>query len=475
MFTPLPIGSSAIAESIIAFGSTDESVLYQHDLKSDPLNGLVKPTGHISDTNSEGMLLGTGGWMFDFSALGHTLLETSGQFSFTIPAVALGDLGSVDPTNIGATGEATVSTSYLATWGDDATTNPTVDGRIFTSSSKLIQIGLLSTSTASTMLLTDHVESGNIIFTVSWSGGTIRTYTNGVPYKEEAVKGATGTDFMKYFHIGTNWGAGTQNFEQVHRVKDFIISSRPVLAPVHPELVKIAFGGDSFANQSFVSPGQPTTGYQNVASLVARGYMLKRNIDINFAGHGIGGAYVHDWSGSLPVLFEDQIAGIISDNPNHTILQLGTNDAGHSSYVEATYKATYISHLTTLLAGTTGKFFIGTIPSRKGLGLGSYGDPTPAAEDTDDRARVASINVVNASLPAAMAAVNPLYAGRVIVYDLSAATGGESAADNLLAGLVWDGYDNGSTAEWTRDGHLSSLGRELFGNLLGKTLHDNLI
>lgn len=445
------------AQGIIPFGSNDEAVILQDSLKAEPSNGEFKVA--LPDFDSErGMLLGAGGWMFDFSALDFTSLENSGQFSFTIEAIGLGDapIQTSDFTSIGSDGLVSVGTNYICSWAATNAVGSTPYGRIFTSASKLINTQLNGGDASITTLVTDHTLTDDMIFTVSWTGGIVEIYIDNLLQKAET--GQTNTNWMQFFHIGTNRGAPTLFFEQAVYAKDFIISNRPVMTPVHPSLAKVAMSGDSFAAQSIGITNAPAAGYQNRATRVAEAYLRKFGVGINWSAHGVSGAFVYDWTGSLPALFIDQIPGIIAARPQQIVLQIGTNDAGYSDYVEATYESTLQSHITTLLAGITGKIFIGTIPTRKGLG-----------PDPGDPARVASVNRVNSSIPAWWDAANPGDTGRVVVYDLSRATGGEGAADKMLAGLWWDLYTN-----YENDAHLSSLGRATFGDLLGKTLHKYL-
>ena len=451
--------TTLIGQAIIPFGSSDESIFLQDDMKDTPSNGSVRET--VSFDSEKGMLLGAGGWMFDLSSFDFNSLEKSGQFSFTIEAIGLADYGILDSSNIGTKGLPSVNVNYLASWGATDLTTASPYGRIFTSSSKLIQAHLVTADTATTMLLTDHTLSTNMKITISWIGGLVSTYIDDMWYKDLAC--TTAADFMKFFHIGTNRGAsGINIFEQAVYVKDFIISNRPVMTPTHPALAKIAFMGDSFANQSFQNPGIPSGGYQIVAVRSAEGYLRGKGVGANFTNHGVGGETIMTTGGADIV---DQIAGVIEDNPQHVVCQGGTNDCNNTQgtvYNATDFETDYKSHITTILAGIKGKILVGNVITIKGLDEGATINAVKAAN-------VASANVIIADLPAWWDAANPSDTGRIILYDLYAATGGENADDKMLAGLWWSGYDN-----YLNDAHLSSLGRATFGNLLGKTLFKTL-
>ena len=451
--------TTLIGQAIIPFGSVDESILFQDSMKSAPSNGSAKQT--VSFDSEKGMLLGAGGWMFDLSAFDFNSLEKAGQFSFTIEAIGLADYGVADSSNIGSTGLASVNVNYIASWGATDATSATPYGRIWTSSSKLVQAHLVTADTATTMLLTDHTLNENMKVTFSWIGGLVSTYIDDMWYKDLAC--TTAADFMKYFHIGTNRGtAGTSMFEQAVYVKDFVISNRPVMTPTHPSLAKIAVMGDSFAAQMFNGPGIPSSGYQIIAARSPANFLRKKGVNANFTSHGISGETITT-TGSADMV--DQIAGVIADRPQHVICQGGTNDCNNAQgtqYNAADFETDYKSHITTILAGINGKILVGNVITIKGLDEGATINAVKAAN-------VASANAIIAALPTWWDAANPSDTGRVVLYDLYAATGGENAADKMLAGLWWSGYDN-----YLADAHLSTLGRATFGRLLGKTLFNAL-
>ena len=460
--------TTLMKQAIIPYGSSDESVLFQDDMKDAPSNGAFKVALPTFDSTN-GMLLGAGGWMFDLSALDFNSLENGGQFSFSIEAKGLGDdpIQDSDFTSIGSTGISTTGTSYLCTWANASAVGAAPYGRIFTSSVELIQVQLNGGDTSVSALVTDHTGKDYMIFTISWTGSVVKMFVDNILVKSGTAQ--TNTDWMQFFHIGTNRGAATAFFEDAVYVKDFVISNRPVMTPVHPSLAKVVIMGDSFANQADTGQSNiPSAGYQNTMTLSAQGYLRELGVGINWSGHGVSGAYIHDWSGVMNDV-ADQIAGVIADKPSNVVIQAGTNDAGYSLYLEATFETEYQGHLTTLLAGINGKCFIGTVPSLKGETNGKSSELIAT-----EAAAVASINSVINSLPAWWDGANPSDTGRVIVYDLFTETGGEDAAANMMAGTWWSLYDSGGAGVYGNDLHLSSLGRRKFGELVGKTLYENL-
>jgi len=453
-------GNTTLPAGIINFGSTDESVVFQDAMTATPSNGAADGVPVFS---SSGMNINAGGWTFDLSGeTGYSGLDKAGQFSFEVESIGISDDAARTADGIGAGGRDVTSTLYLMSWANANSTGASPWGRMYMASANALttQLSAVSPGNGSRGARTTNYGADTYKkVTISWIGDSFTIYYDGALFEAAKTGGFPGTDIFKFIFFGTNRGGTTYNFGD-YNVKNFIISHRPVMAPVHPSLSRVSLMGDSFMNQSNEDADDQTRGYEHQFTLQCAAYLRERGLGINFSNNGVSGALIKAAAGST---ISDQVATTLADNPRTVVIQGGTNDAiASSGYSESTFDTDYKSYLTSLLAAGTGidKVFVGTVPSLKGV---------VATYDATRISQTASVNSVISGLPAWWDAANPSDTGRVVVYDLFTKTGGESASDGMIAGL-W----NASFTNYQNDVHLSSQGRRVFGRLVGEAIYNNL-
>jgi len=412
---------------IIPFGSDDETIIKSCSLKSAAIVSAASGVEIGSPTyDSElGVLVGTdGGIRFDLSALGYSALDNGGQFSIEVESVWISSQSSSD----GAGGYDHTTNEYLISHGDG---NPPTNAgrhRMNLSEQFIAQMKTTDAQTANT-----HTSLGKSRFctvTISWIGNTMSIYVDGIISQISTF--TQYADMFKFVWLG-DYAGGSNGSILNHYIRNFHISTRPVMIPKHRKLTPLAFFGDSFVSVGERYQGgvlaAATPYHDHTFENIVVAYLRNRGIGCEALNHGNSGSSVNDSSGDA---LETGRATMLADRPYSVLFQAGTNDANDAS-VHANFDTDLKDHMTTILASIPGKIYVGTVPTLK------------ANSTYDSQTYVDNKNEVNTfikALPAWWDTNNPSDTGRIVVVDIDAAFGAEYPQDNIFNGQVSGALDD---------------------------------
>ena len=475
-------GNTTNPVGIIKFGSTDESVVYQHALDEKPAIGTELGTGISYDANGLNTN-GTGALQLDLSSLDFTSLTRSGQISFDIISTAIGHAASYNSyAHTGSDGGVPdVDNDYLLSWSDEAGTAGKA-GRLFLAAGNVFEYQMEwgDTNGEFSQRLTNHGRSTEYeTITLSWHGDVLTMYISGSPFSRLLNGIQLPADLFKYITVSSYQNRDTTAFiaSAGRLIKNIIVSNRPVMLAGHPMLSKIVFMGDSFGIAAATRSLASTTRFNYQPARIVSGYLGSRGLKLSapttdlprtgstnhsYTSTSVNASVIDD-TGTAAAKIGDTVTATLAEKPSIISINGGINDVRKGAgYDIAVFETEYKSLLSALLAAgeSTQKVFVNNIISHIG---------DAAFYTAQSITRTAEINAVINALPAWWDAANPSDTGRVIVVDIFNAFGGEPANDNTILGrwnINYPSYDN--------ELHPSSYGGWIMGNELGKAIFKNL-
>jgi len=433
--------------TIIRYISNDPSILFKSSMRTvssitDVGSNSIVETG--ATVSAEGTRPGANGACRFTGFAGSGLLDTAGQFSFTVDTAAISK--NVSPT--GSVGDVYAANTYLYSHGQ--VTIPY--GRMWIDINNDMSMQMNTNDVAAGNINAHSLQNGSrSIITKSWTAaGVVDTYINGrLSGTGNRTDLATGM-FDNIFIGSVRSGSG--GLSMVNAIfSDFVISSNPVVLASNTSLPNLSYFGDSFVSQADVLGAAGY--YRNNAKHVVDAAMFRDGVLTLGAVSGHSGATINDASGTPLQSFR---AAYISTNPEPTVFQAGVNDC-LAFTLAASFQVDLDDHISAILAATTGPMFIGTVPTVKF----ATGADIPGKVQN-----VANANDIIRAAPTRWNVANPADIGRVIVYDLFTHVGGEAPFAD-----VFEGQRTGLND----DVHFSAKGQKMWGELVGQTISETII
>lgn len=435
----------------LEFGANDDSIVFQHDLCSDPTDYItalgatyiVQGSGLQTFDSVRGMNPnGSGGYRIQ-NLPNRAALDFAGQVTFEVErewlckqAPGYYSFGLVPASN-------QTALSALATAGGvGSMCSKAVVGNAYTSGPFGSQsVGCSSAGKG------DYVRVN-----LGWSGGRVggKSYLSfdGDEPREVTRNTATLSDLFASWWIGSDRGvAGTFPSYYMRKLQ---LSTRPPMFAVHPLLRRVAILSDSIMNSDNVTAGNYLDA---VSSREMRRVLAQRGIHVGAVDISINGGYRLD--NSIPAQYlHDQLAALLANNPTLLIIRGGTNDAAGSRCTVAGWQAQVEQYLTTAFATPSVRGVI--LPNIPPLWEGATAYDTAAF-----REQVATGNQIMAQIATDWRASNPTDPRSVIVPDAYAALGGDNPAAGTYIGQVSGAYN---------DLHLSGYGHVLHGRSIAAAI-----
>lgn len=432
----------------LEFGENDDSIVFQHDLCSDPTDYItalgatyiVQGSGLQTFDSVRGMNPnGSGGYRIQ-NLPNRAPLDFAGQVTFEIErewlcrqAPEYYSFGLVPASN-------QMALSVLATAGGSGVLcEKTTGGNVYTSALFGGQsVGCSSAGKG------DYVR-----FNLGWSGGrvggkTYMSFDGSEPY-EGTRNTATLSDMFASWCIGSLLGqAGTFTS---HYMRNLQLSTRPPMFAVHPLLRRVAILSDSMMDSD--------TGYyfDAVSSREIRRVLAKLGIYVGSVDLSVNAMYRLD--NSIPTQYlHDKLAVLLANNPTLVIIRGGTNDAGGKRCTVPGWQEQVEQYLTTAFATPSVRGVI--LPNIPPLWEGAIAYDTAAY-----REQVAIGNQIMAQIATDWRAANPTDPRSVIVPDAYAVLGANNPAAGTYIGQVSGAYNNL---------HLSGYGHVLHGRCIADAI-----
>lgn len=466
-------GEGGGSTGIVAFGSSDPSVLMQSSLTSAVSITAVgggTVTGSPSFDPVKGMLPGaTGGAYFQNTYLNS---QYAGQLSVEVektfiaqpsPDEISGGIGGSEGYNHQANGWVTI-----------------LDVRSADNATPLAGVGLTNLAAVGGSLFQANFtgkgvhSAGKTDFvkvTISWVGNTGELYIDGLLHNTITLPPVGSPSRLDFGRIAIGYSPPGSYRIQNYYIRNLVLSSRPVSFPPNPLLNKVVIYGDSFASQANPyaigsTHFDATAGFQIIRNMNNRGFpigqivlkaypgeVLNKSPAANQVSFQLG---TNSYGGTA-----DKLTDVVNANADYVIIMGGTNDATGDAatrgFIAPSYAADLLSMCRTILDNPQTKgVIVQTITSTKGNAL--YATPTYVAN-------VAAINAIIKALPDTWDATYPSDKGKVKVVDVFAATGGEAAAPNMLKGTLTGALD---------DLHPAAFASVISANLISDALIDFL-
>jgi hypothetical protein len=464
----LAAASIADGNGIIAFGSSDASVVLQSSLTS-PVSVTAVSGGSITGSPSfdpvNGMLPGATGGAYFNGKFPDT--ANAGQLSIEVQRTLI---SQPSPDQISGGIGGSQGFNHLADGWLTLVNVDSANGAPFAGLG-LTDLAALGGGCAQTGFIGLGVHSAGksdfVRVTLSWSGNTCDLYVDGL--LENTVSGtAAGMDVGE---IAVGYSPPESYREQQYYIRNLVLSNQPVRFPVHPQLSTVVIYGDSFASQAnpYVIG---STHFDSTA-----GFQLIR--DMNNAGMSIGQLILKDYAGQVLNKHPDtnqtsfqlgtnrfggtaeKLTDVVNANADYVIIMGGSNDAtgdaAERGAVAPSFAADLLSMCRTILNNPRTKgIIVQTLMSAKGNS--TYATPTYVAN-------VAAVNAIIGALPGTWNSTYPGEMGKIKVVDTFTATGGESAAPNM---------ENGTLTGALNDLHPAAFASVISGNLIAGALQSFL-
>ena len=425
----------------IPYGATDTSIVFRSPLTS--LASIQVPeigTGHTVATEGTGQTFDpvkglkpgpTGSYVLNNFPSG-ALLAAGGQLRCQVETKFLACGSGTSEYSSG--GVPQPGQEWLFSFLATPYSNGNYIGINMQLNAKRLQIGVgYGTTQATNGGGGDHYFSDAIGSTewtdvaVTWSGSSFNVYINGVFFRN-IVRLNTITAPFNLLALSRYSGGG---FELENSfIRNFQVSTRPAIWPVHTKLLNVMPFGDSYSHTTgaWQAAGHFNLGkYQTFdAELKKRGYTYG-NFDTtqNYGGRRVIG------SGNAALYLSDNIPAAIARNPTYVIFQAGTNDLTNTGSLNATnFTAAMKSHIERFFgvngnAKTTVQYMlINSTPWAP-----QYGNSSTVPNVAGALLRLPDlqkIRAIQAALPAWFNATYPPLAGRLIYQDTYAAYGSDA-------------------------------------------------
>jgi len=438
----------------LPYGVTDESVLFQADMKS--AASITANTGTISvlgsgtqtfDSNL-GMDVGSSGGYRILQMTGYATLDYSGQISVEVQREYI---CKDDATN-GSTGITLGAQGYVlstlpGTGSAQAPIYKTTGGAVGsfllggTTNKKWVR-GSVDTGTTVNCQIHSLGKDDYVRINVGWWGNQLVIAVDGYIVCSSLLNRSTIANLFNNLYICSD--RGLSGFVNGYYVRNLQISNRAPMFAVHPDLSSLILFGDSYVNTTdltvtdyttITSPWYESTGvYQIQKELESKGLFVGNMWGLTCGGHTINDSAN---SGTASGALQTYRATALAQNPQYVFLRAGTNDA-NTTTLDANFDTDLKDHITTILGTTNVKgIVVGTVPA-------IYNDSTK-------NSNVTTVNNYINALPDWWDTNNPSDTGRVAIADVFTAFGGFNYPGNVYYGQIIG----------TGDIHPSAYGYEL--------------
>lgn len=468
------MGSSATGNNLrpmglIKFGSDNDAVLHQDSLTTEPTEGSAL-TG-TATFDSEGFdSNGTGAWLFDLAAIGvdYESLMMGGQASISVDTAHITFNNNSD-NDYGIT--PIIANDYLLSWSSDGAVGSTYAGRLFMATSNYLawQMEWNLTPYTGDNRVHYYGKGDYVTVTMSWDLQKVDIFIDGLPWKtlSHGMNIRTLTDLFRYWTIGSYEGRSGGGSNEVYltstglKLKNFIVSNRPVMLASHPKLAKLVWGGDSFA----VTAKSETKTMDYSEQQEIKRYFANKGLRLGTKGVtypeiGFATAQNGGYIDKAGVELDDQLAGTLALNGTIFVSHCGMNDSRQAAvdFNIATIETKYKAYITSVLDPATNyELFLAITP------ITTKGDA--AFSGSEQIANTAALHTLIMSLPEWWDTNNPTRTGMVKVVDLFSAIGGEDPDPRSILGLYW------ADASYYLDNvHLAPYGQQLSGKLIAKCI-----
>ena len=433
---------------IIPFGSGHASVALESSLTSlASITGVTRATGSaaaVDSTNTYdarlGMIGGAKGGAKFLALTDAAALSRSGQFSIDVEAEWLASVSG------GGTGYAPPENEFLFhTIGK--TSNNSAECHLYKSTQAAVKPAFLGFEMAFHHQECTSNRAGRFItVTFSWIGGEFSLYYDGNLISTKTFTPDYVNNMMANFYVGCQGKTAAPYFFKPitsHYIRNLVLSTQPVMIPMHPQGAVINWSGDSFVVNAFSAFSYPTAPWWDMrAEWVIKAYLARRGIgvDLNMCGNSgdqvtIGGA-----GGDISDLYTT----IIANNPSIILVQCGTNDATDESFDAEQFTTDYKAHI---------DYFINNVPNLKAIILGDV--PSMICKTTNNTTSNQARRLVINGLIDDLQSYSPLIARAYV----SAALGENP---EMYLGGVSGAYDNLYPA---------SLGQQAMGEAYAKAIY----
>ena len=422
----------------LPYGSADSSIILQHPFTSDPTAylqslGTVTAYGAPTYDSTLGMLSNGAGGFRLVALAGRDNLDWGFQITYEVESVWL----AADNAAIASSGYITPTATNEAVFTGTSAVGPTFR-------SWLKDIGgtssgiCLSVSTGAGFSINSQGKSRFTRVCLGYKGGkqggTFIVGFDDAIYFEKTTAAPTLSDVLNSIYFGSDRNVANSYCGKYMR--NFQISTRPPMFPVHPALRSIGVLSDSMMNTDLVTGtyGDAVTSWSMRREFAKRGHYAG-TWTVNTTGgarysNAGGGTYLHD-----------QLATVLATNPSLLVIRGGTNDASGSLTDDADWETQVTTYITEAFAVSSIKMIV--LPNVPYL----LGDNT--REYTEPFVREANERLLNVA--ATWRAANPTDPRKIIVPDVNSALGGLSPPDGTYIGQVnglWNDLHPSSGGHW---------------------------
>lgn len=399
-------------ERLADYGDDDGSIIWRSPLTSEasissPLIGggtyVKSGTGQLFDA-IKGVKTGASGYYYVDNFTNNNKLDFGGQLCFDVETAMLACSNADSEGSSGGTPQTT--NESLMGFADQSLG---YNGQLYVLvgvKALSLQVGNGSVLTATSIKISDAI--GKTQFTtihVAWIGNTYRFFVNKVPVYT-VTRPSNLTSPFRRLVIGMSPYAGAGQALTTAYIRNLQISTRPLALSSHPALARVQVFGDSYAEMSLSIVTDMKKDLNLRSSLVEMGIDCGVVNPQSYGGRKVIG------SGNPALYLLDNVATALAQRPTCVIFQAGTNDLTQTGSLNATTFSDSMKLIIEKFFGVNGN--PGTTVQRMLVCSTpwppQYGGDVYAAERKPD---IATIQIVQASLPAWFDAAYPALAGRL--------------------------------------------------------------
>lgn len=255
---------------------------------------------------------------------------------------------------------------------------------------------------------------------------------------------------IERFFAGSDRGNTNRGLHSGYRMRNLVVSTRPVCLPVTPKLRKIVFIGDSFTNQAGAAIG--STIFDATVEVSLQRVLQKK-------GLGIGQQVFQSVSGGTwendGTTIQAVVADAIAEDGDIYVLYGGWNDCAKNSgaSINAAVTTDYQDVISSIITGTRASAIL-CINQTAFQGLSTHPGSTY-------NPNVARFNAIVDASPAYAETVESGWGDKTFVVDAFTATGGNGMPAN---------YTKGGLSGADDDQHPSANQTTIVGELIGNTI-----
>lgn len=364
---------------------------------------------------------GNSGILFS-NATGFAALDNAGQLSYEISKRVATALQASQQSD----GTSPAGVQWQLVWGNGSNTGSI---RKVSGSPSNLQLRTHNTGdTAGVLYIHSDDKPDMVRITYSWIGSKVMMFIDGKPVGTFSTTPTRNTRWSNQFqNIAVMAASGGVNPERDGYMRDLIISSRPVMLPVHQQK-RVVFLGHSFS-VTYSDLAVNVNNYDVTVATELRKRALQRGYDLETRAFGVGGGY---WDPALSTSdIRDYVATALAAMPNILVCYGPVNDVASASFNATTVDTEIKTDLTTVgnhaAMRSLDQILFVNVPSRAGGSAdGSFSEAT--------RNNIVAANTNIDALPSWWNSTFPAYSGRLRAVDLFNAWGGMNPASNVMVG-----------------------------------------